>query len=130
MRRSTTKLPGCAAVADARYDSRKARSWLGEVGLPSRAAHRSGALSGAEQQRVSLARALVTGPKLLLTDEPTGDLDRHTADDILDLLQQLNRQHKKTIIMVTHDRKAADHASRQLQFDKGDLVEGRAELPA
>ena len=80
-------------------------------------------MSGGQQQRVGIARAIVADPTILLCDEPTGDLDRNTADEILDLLQQLNRQHKKTIVMVTHDPKAADHASRQLHLDKGTLKE-------
>jgi putative ABC transport system ATP-binding protein len=93
------------------------------VGLKDRAAHKPGEMSGGQQQRVGIARAIVADPPLLLCDEPTGDLDRATADEILSLLQQLNRQHKKTILMVTHDPKAADHASRQLEMDKGQLIE-------
>src|SRR6202012_4943395 len=93
------------------------------VGLTARASHKPGELSGGQQQRVGIARAIVTDPAILLCDEPTGDLDRATADEILVLLQQLNRQHKKTIVMVTHDPKAADHASRQLEMDKGTLKE-------
>ena len=93
------------------------------VGLKDRASHKPGEMSGGQQQRVGIARAIVADPPILLCDEPTGDLDRTTADEILSLLQQLNRQHKKTIVMVTHDPKAADHASRQLEMDKGSLVE-------
>jgi putative ABC transport system ATP-binding protein len=93
------------------------------VGLKDRASHRPGEMSGGQQQRVGIARAIVADPSILLCDEPTGDLDRATADEILGLLQQLNRQHKKTIVMVTHDPKAADHASRQLEMDKGSLIE-------
>jgi putative ABC transport system ATP-binding protein len=93
------------------------------VGLKERAGHRPGEMSGGQQQRVGIARAIVADPSILLCDEPTGDLDRATADEILALLQQLNRQHKKTIVMVTHDPKAADHASRRLEMDKGRLVE-------
>ena len=93
------------------------------VGLKDRASHKPGEMSGGQQQRVGIARAIVADPPLLLCDEPTGDLDRATADEILSLLQQLNRQHKKTILMVTHDPKAADHASRQLEMDKGKLIE-------
>jgi putative ABC transport system ATP-binding protein len=93
------------------------------VGLSDRAAHKPGEMSGGQQQRVGIARAIVADPPILLCDEPTGDLDRTTADEILGLLQQLNRQHKKTIVMVTHDPKAADHASRQLEMDKGQLIE-------
>ena len=93
------------------------------VGLKDRASHKPGEMSGGQQQRVGIARAIVADPPLLLCDEPTGDLDRATADEILSLLQQLNRLHKKTILMVTHDPKAADHASRQLEMDKGQLIE-------
>jgi putative ABC transport system ATP-binding protein len=93
------------------------------VGLQDRASHKPGEMSGGQQQRVGIARAIVADPTILLCDEPTGDLDRATADEILALLQQLNRQHKKTIVMVTHDPKAADHASRQLEMDKGTLKE-------
>ena len=93
------------------------------VNLKDRAKHKPGEMSGGQQQRVGIARAIVADPSILLCDEPTGDLDRATADEILGLLQQLNRQHKKTIVMVTHDPKAADHASRQLEMDKGSLVE-------
>src|ERR1044071_1446441 len=93
------------------------------VGLKDRASHKPGEMSGGQQQRVGIARAIVADPPLLLCDEPTGDLDRTTADEILSLLQQLNRLHKKTILMVTHDPKAADHASRQLEKDKGLLIE-------
>jgi putative ABC transport system ATP-binding protein len=93
------------------------------VGLKDRASHKPGEMSGGQQQRVGIARAIVGDPALLLCDEPTGDLDRATADEILSLLQQLNRQHNKTILMVTHDPKAADHASRQLEMDKGQLIE-------
>ena len=93
------------------------------VGLKDRAGHKPGEMSGGQQQRVGIARAIVADPPLLLCDEPTGDLDRASADDILNLLQQLNRHHNKTIVMVTHDPKAADHASRQLEMDKGQLIE-------
>jgi putative ABC transport system ATP-binding protein len=95
---------------------------LDVVGLKDRASHKPGEMSGGQQQRVGIARAIVADPAILLCDEPTGDLDRASADDILALLQQLNRQHKKTIVMVTHDPKAADHATRQLEMDKGSLV--------
>jgi putative ABC transport system ATP-binding protein len=83
-------------------------------------------MSGGQQQRVGIARAIVTDPSLLLCDEPTGDLDRASADEILGLLRDLNRQHKKTIVMVTHDQKAADYASRELHVDKGLLAERMA----
>jgi putative ABC transport system ATP-binding protein len=93
------------------------------VGLKDRASHKPGEMSGGQQQRVGIARAIVGDPAILLCDEPTGDLDRSSADEILSLLQQLNRQHNKTIVMVTHDPKAADHATRQLEMDKGQLIE-------
>ncbi len=92
------------------------------VGLEDRANHKPGELSGGQQQRVAIARAIVADPDLLVCDEPTGDLDRSTADEILDLLELLNREHGKTIIMVTHDPKAASHARHTLQLDKGGLV--------
>jgi putative ABC transport system ATP-binding protein len=91
------------------------------VGLSDRAKHKPGELSGGQQQRVAIARALVSDPSLLVCDEPTGDLDRETSDSILGLLQLLNRSHGKTIIMVTHDPRAAEHASRRLYVDKGVL---------
>ena len=104
--------------------------WLGavleQVGLDHRRAHRPSELSGGQQQRVAIARALVSDPSLLVCDEPTGDLDRETSDAILGLLQLLNRTHGKTIVMVTHDPRAADHASRRLYVDKGVL--GRAPM--
>ena len=91
------------------------------VGLQDRAKHKPGELSGGQQQRVAIARALVSDPSVLVCDEPTGDLDRETSDAILSLLQLLNRSHGKTIVMVTHDPRAADHASRRLYVDKGVL---------
>jgi putative ABC transport system ATP-binding protein len=100
------------------------------VGLQDRAKHRPRELSGGQAQRVAIARALVSDPVLLVCDEPTGDLDRATADEILALLQMLNRDHGKTIVMVTHDPKAADHARRTLQLDKGTLTSGNARMHA
>ena len=96
------------------------------VGLAERAQHYPRQLSGGQEQRVGIARAIVTDPTLLLCDEPTGDLDRKSGDEILDLLQALNRDHGKTIVMVTHDPKAADYATRHLDVDKGQLIERRA----
>ena len=93
------------------------------VGLADRASHKPGELSGGQQQRVAIARAIVSDPTLLVCDEPTGDLDRQSAADVLTLLQQLNRDHGKTIVMVTHDPKAAEYASHILHLDKGTLVE-------
>jgi putative ABC transport system ATP-binding protein len=92
------------------------------VGLADRARHYPRQLSGGQEQRVGIARAIVTDPTLLLCDEPTGDLDRKAGDEILDLLQALNREHGKTIIMVTHDPRAADRARRTLHLEKGVLT--------
>jgi putative ABC transport system ATP-binding protein len=92
------------------------------VGLADRAKHYPRQLSGGQEQRVGIARAIVTDPALLLCDEPTGDLDRKSGDEILDLLQALNRQHGKTIVMVTHDPRAAERATRTLHLDKGVLL--------
>ena len=93
------------------------------VGLADRAKHYPRQLSGGQEQRVGIARAIVTDPTLLLCDEPTGDLDRKSGDEILDLLQALNREHGKTIIMVTHDPHAADRATQVLHLEKGTLME-------
>ena len=92
------------------------------VGLADRANHYPRQLSGGQEQRVGIARAIVTDPALLLCDEPTGDLDRKSGDEILDLLQTLNRQHGKTIVMVTHDPRAAERATRTLHLEKGVLL--------
>jgi len=93
------------------------------VGLSNRARHRPRELSGGQEQRVGIARAIVTDPTLLLCDEPTGDLDRKSGDEILDLLQALNREQGKTIIMVTHDPHAAERSHRTIHLDKGLLRE-------
>ena len=93
------------------------------VGLADRAKHYPRQLSGGQEQRVGIARAIVTDPTLLLCDEPTGDLDRKAGDEILDLLQALNREHGKTIVMVTHDPHAAERAKRTLHLEKGVLLE-------
>jgi putative ABC transport system ATP-binding protein len=95
---------------------------LAVVGLTDRAKHYPRQLSGGQEQRVGIARALVTDPTLLLCDEPTGDLDRKSGDEVLDLLQSLHRDHGKTIVMVTHDPHAAARAKRILYLDKGVLV--------
>jgi putative ABC transport system ATP-binding protein len=91
------------------------------VGIADRARHKPNELSGGQAQRVAIARALVADPLLLVCDEPTGDLDRRSADDVLMLLQELNREHGKSIVMVTHDPKAAEFAGRRLHMDKGTL---------
>ena len=91
------------------------------VGLAERAKHYPRQLSGGQEQRVGIARAIVTDPTLLLCDEPTGDLDRKAGDEILDLLQSLNRDHGKTIVMVTHDPRAAERAQRTIHLEKGVL---------
>lgn len=96
---------------------------LSLVELADRAKHMPNEMSGGQQQRVAIARAIVSDPKLLLCDEPTGDLDRATADEILKMLQLLNREFNKTIIMVTHDPAAAKYAKRTIHLDKGEFVE-------
>jgi putative ABC transport system ATP-binding protein len=102
---------------------RNVRAALDLVGLAERANHKPGELSGGQQQRVAIARALIADPTLLVCDEPTGDLDRESAEDILSLLQTLCRKRGKTIVMVTHDALAAAYASRRLHMDKGRLLE-------
>ena len=92
------------------------------VGLADRASHKPSELSGGQQQRVAIARAFVTDPDLLVCDEPTGDLDRASAEEVLTLLQRLNRAHGKTIVMVTHDPRAAEHATHMVHLDKGELI--------
>ena len=93
------------------------------VGLSDRKDHLPQQLSGGQEQRVAIARALVTDPLIIVADEPTGDLDRHSATEIMELLKRLNREHKKTIIIVTHDPHAATFASKVINLDKGQLVE-------
>jgi lipoprotein-releasing system ATP-binding protein len=99
-----------------------ARRWLGEVGLADREDHRSGELSGGEQQRVSLARALVTEPKLLLADEPTGDLDGKTADVVFELIQRLHKAHGLASVLVTHNLEFAGRCDRVLRLKEGKLI--------
>ena len=106
--------------------AKRAAIALDIVGLADRAKHYPRELSGGQEQRVAIARAIVSDPNLLLCDEPTGDLDRETADEILKLLQILNREHGKTIVMVTHDAQAAEFAKRTLHVDKGKLAEKAA----
>ena len=123
--RNNVALPLLLTNLSASQRRKKAMTALKIVGLEDRARHKPRELSGGQQQRVAIARAIVSDPKLLVCDEPTGDLDRTTADEILDLLQALNRDFGKTIIMVTHDPKAADRAGRLLHLDKGQLVGGQ-----
>lgn len=104
----------------------KINAALDLVGLSDRAHHRPSELSGGQEQRVAIARAIVHDPELLVADEPTGDLDRDSADSILNLLNQLSAEHGKTIVMVTHDPKAADAAHRTLHLEKGQLIENFA----
>ena len=116
-------LPRLLPRLNAAQRARNASIALQLVGLADRAKHKPNELSGGQQQRVAIARAIVSDPTLLICDEPTGDLDRQSAEEILGLLQTLNREHGKTIVMVTHDPKAADHARRTVHLDKGVLVD-------
>ena len=116
------ELPLLLTSLSASQRRKNAEVALSVVGLAERGKHKPNELSGGQAQRVAIARALVADPTLLVCDEPTGDLDRATADEILNLLQMLNREHGKTIVMVTHDPKAAEYASHQLHLDKGQLV--------
>jgi len=122
------EIPLLLARLSARDRRRRAETALKLVGLAERSAHKPGELSGGQQQRVAIARAIVSDPLILMCDEPTGDLDRQSADDIMALLKTLNRDHGKTIVMVTHDPRAAQYAKRVLHLDKGTLVE-RAACP-
>jgi putative ABC transport system ATP-binding protein len=115
------ELPLLLARMSSRERRERARTALGLVGLSDRVKHKPGELSGGQEQRVGIARAIVTDPTLLLCDEPTGDLDRKSGDEVLDLLEALNREHGKTIVMVTHDPHAAARAKRTLHLDKGVL---------
>lgn len=117
---------GAAAAADQPVEKRRRQNIdaaLELVDLKDRAGHKPREMSGGQQQRVAIARAIVSDPKMLLCDEPTGDLDRQTANEILSMLQVLNRDHGKTIVMVTHDPEAAKYAQRILHLDKGQFVE-------
>jgi putative ABC transport system ATP-binding protein len=128
--RRNVELPLLLTKLSAAQRKRNAAIALQLVGLADRAAHKPSELSGGQQQRVAIARAIVSDPTLLVCDEPTGDLDRQSAADVLTLLQQLNRDHGKTIIMVTHDPKAAEFAKHTLQLDKGSLVAAAQAAPA
>jgi lipoprotein-releasing system ATP-binding protein len=123
-----TALENVAMPLLARGESRRkalksAEKWLDEVELADRAGHRAGELSGGEQQRVSLARALVTQPKVLLADEPTGDLDGRTAGVVFDLVQRMHETHRLTSIIVTHNMGLASRCSRILRLAKGRMEE-------
>jgi putative ABC transport system ATP-binding protein len=115
------ELPLLLTNFSAKERAKRASIALDIVGLGDRAKHYPRELSGGQEQRVAIARAIVSDPSLLLCDEPTGDLDRENADEILKLLQLLNREHGKTIVMVTHDAQAAEYANRILHCDKGTL---------
>ena len=103
-----------------------AQAALEMVGLSDRMRHYPSQLSGGQQQRVAIARAIITDPQILVADEPTGDLDRVSAADVLGLMEQLNAQMGKTVVMVTHDQRAAEAAHRLIHLDKGVLIEGGA----
>jgi putative ABC transport system ATP-binding protein len=118
------ELPLLLTSLSATERRRRASIALTLVGLSDRARHKPRELSGGQEQRVAIARAIVSDPALLICDEPTGDLDRATAAEILTLLQMLNREHGKTVVMVTHDPKAAEYARRRILLDKGTLNGG------
>lgn len=115
------ELPLLLTKLSARERKERARTALRVVGLEDRMTHRPQQLSGGQEQRVGVARAIVHDPTIIVADEPTGELDRSSADEILDLLEKLNREFNKTIIMVTHDPAAAERASVVLRLDKGSL---------
>ncbi len=117
------ELPLLLTSLNAADRKRRAQIALTLVGLADRRDHRPNELSGGQQQRVAIARAIVSDPTFLICDEPTGDLDRQSAEEVLGLLQLLNREHGKTIIMVTHDPKAAEYATHTVHLDKGELVD-------
>lgn len=116
------ELPLLLTKLSGKERAKRAATALSIVGLEDRAKHYPRELSGGQEQRVAIARAIVSDPTLLLCDEPTGDLDRETADEILGLLQALNRDHNKTIVMVTHDAVSAEFAAHTLHLDKGTLT--------
>ena len=120
------ELPLLLTSLSAAQRKRNAEIALELVGLKDRGRHRPAELSGGQQQRVAIARAIVSDPTFLICDEPTGDLDRHSAEEILGLLQELNRAHGKTIVMVTHDPKAAEYATHTIHLDKGELTDAPA----
>lgn len=115
------ELPLLLTALSARQRQEHALAALTAVGLPDRADHKPSQLSGGQQQRVAIARAIVTDPDIIVADEPTGDLDRQSAADIMALMQRLNRELGKTIVMVTHDHRAAEAAHLVRELDKGEL---------
>lgn len=123
--RENVELPLLLAPLSKRQRREQAERALELVGLKDRMSHKPSELSGGQEQRVAIARAIATDPQVILADEPTGDLDRDTADAVLQLLQRLNRELGKTILMVTHDPQAASYADRTIHLDKGKL--GRIE---
>ena len=116
------ELPLLLAQLSSAERKKRAQTALRVVGLEDRMDHRPRQLSGGQQQRVAIARAIVNDPRILVADEPTGDLDRNSADEILDLLGKLNKEFKKTIMMVTHDPAAAERATIIRKLDKGALT--------
>ncbi len=123
--RENVELPLLLAPLSKRQRRAQAERALELVGLKDRMGHKPSELSGGQEQRVAIARAIATDPQVILADEPTGDLDRDTADSVLQLLQRINRELGKTILMVTHDPQAAGYADRTIHLDKGKL--GRIE---
>jgi len=117
------ELPLLLTSQSAKQRRERAAAALEIVGLSDRAKHKPSELSGGQQQRVAIARAIVSDPELILADEPTGDLDRETANEVLTMLQELNTGYGKTIVMVTHDAEAARYAKKTLHLDKGVFVE-------
>jgi putative ABC transport system ATP-binding protein len=117
------ELPLLLTGLSSRERAERVEALLSLVGLTDRADHRPNELSGGQQQRVAIARALVTDPRLIVADEPTGDLDRHTGEEVLSLMDSLVRDLGKTIVMVTHDPKAAAKAERVIHLEKGVLVD-------
>lgn len=123
--RENVELPLLLAPLSKRQRREQAERALELVGLGDRMSHKPRELSGGQEQRVAIARAIATDPKIILADEPTGDLDRDTADSVLEMLQRLNKELDKTILMVTHDPQAASYAAKTIHLDKGKL--GRIE---
>jgi putative ABC transport system ATP-binding protein len=117
-----TALPLVFAGVDERHRRERARALLAEFGLQERLDHKPDQLSGGEAQRVAIARALINNPKIILADEPTGNLDRETGTHVMELLQRINRERGVTVLMVTHDEKAAAFAQRVIRIEKGQVA--------